>query len=153
MLAHQRMRDEGRNPTHAKHPRLTTSATNGGFHGSDKVRMRPELAAHPGNTGAQQNLAIVLDTQHRPAEAIEVLKKLLAARPDLGDARYLLGKALVAEGQPAEALPHLEAAAKLSPEDPAIHYQLGQAYQRLARPQDAEREFEAFRRLKEATRK
>ena len=82
-----------------------------------------------------------------------LLKKLLAARPDLGDARYLLGKALVAEGQPAEALPHLEAAARLSPDDPAIHYQLGQAYQRLARPADAEREFEAFRRLKEATRK
>jgi tetratricopeptide (TPR) repeat protein len=118
-----------------------------------EAALRAELAAHPRDTGAQHNLAIVLDTLHRPAEAIEVLKRLLAARPDLGDARYLLGKALLAEGQPAEALPHLEGAAKASPDDPAIRYQLGQAYQRLSRLQDAEREFEAFRRLKEATRK
>jgi tetratricopeptide (TPR) repeat protein len=118
-----------------------------------EAALRAELAAHPQDTSAQQNLAIVLDTLQRRPEAIDLLKRLLASQPDLSAARFLLGKALLAEGQPAEALPHLEGAVKASPDDPAIHYQLGQAYQRLGRAEEAEREFEAFRKLKEATRK
>jgi tetratricopeptide (TPR) repeat protein len=118
-----------------------------------EAALKAELLAHPQDAGAQQNLAIVLDTLHKRAEAIEVLKRLLAAKPDAADARYLLGKALLAEGQPKEALAELEVAARGAPQDPNIRYQLGQAYQRLGQPERAEREFEAFRKLKEASRK
>ena len=63
-----------------------------------EAALRAELARNPGDLQSQQNLAVVLDSQQRPEEAIPLLRGVLQAKPDFTDARYLLGKILLAQG-------------------------------------------------------
>jgi Flp pilus assembly protein TadD len=113
-----------------------------------ETALRAELAIRPADTVTQQHLAIVLESLHKPQDAIAVLRQVLAAKTDLPDSQYLLGKLLLAQGDAAEALTHLEAAVALAPEDASIRNQLGRAYQRLGRTAEAEKQFEEFRRIK-----
>jgi tetratricopeptide (TPR) repeat protein len=75
------------------------------------------LALHfdPGNVGAQLGCGFMLLALDRHAEAIPILRRLVAQAPDHADARYALGRALKASGDGAGALVELRAAAQLEP--------------------------------------
>lgn len=114
---------------------------------------RQELALRPADELTKYHLAYVLLEQKRePAEALSLLRAVVAARPEYADAQYQLGKALVEQGDVPEAVAHLEAAARAEPKKDYIHYQLSIAYRRAARTAEADRELQLYRELKAANR-
>jgi tetratricopeptide (TPR) repeat protein len=114
---------------------------------------RQELQLNPADEASKYHLAYVLLEQKRQtAEALGLLREVVAARPDYADARYQLGKALIEQGDVASAIENLEAAARAEPKKDYVHYQLSIAYRRASRTSDAERELQLYKELKAANR-
>ena len=113
-----------------------------------ETALRAELRAHPSDVPAQIRLAMVLDSQRRPDEALPLLRAVLESKADSAEALYLLGKILLARGEAGEAVEPLEAAARLTPEDAEVRDELGRAYEKLGRKDLARRQFAASRQLK-----
>lgn len=114
---------------------------------------RQELSRNPTDEASKYHLAYVLIEQKRePAEALRLLREVIASRPHHGDARYQLGKTLIEQGDITGAIENLEAAARAEPQKDYIRYQLSIAYRRASRAADAERELQLYKELKAANR-
>jgi tetratricopeptide (TPR) repeat protein len=114
---------------------------------------RQELALNQADGATKYHLAYVLLEQKRQtAEALGLLREVIALQPDYADAHYQLGKALIEQGDLPGAVEHLEAAARAAPKKDYIHYQLSIAYRRAARELDAYRELQVYKELKAASR-
>lgn len=122
--------------------------------GEAEREFRQELSLEPSDEASKYHLAYVLLEQKREtAEALGLLREVVAARPGYGDARYQLGKALGEQGDVAGAIENLEAAARAEPEKDYVHYQLSIAYRRASRTAEAERELQLYKELKAANRR
>jgi predicted Zn-dependent protease len=113
-----------------------------------EAALRAELKSEPLDLKSRRNLAMILEQEQKPDEALALLDGVLKMKPDSAGDRYLKGKILLAQGHSQEAITQLAIAARLDPEDPDCHLQLAQAYQKLGRGEDSAREFENFRTLK-----
>jgi predicted Zn-dependent protease len=114
---------------------------------------RQELARNPSDEASKYHLAYVLLELKRPtAEALRLLREVIASHPDHGDARYQLGKTMIEQGDITGAIDNLEAAARAEPQKDYIRYQLSIAYRRASRAADAERELQLYKELKAANR-
>ena len=97
---------------------------------------------------ARMNLATLLSTQGRGAEAEQLLKESARIQPTWGQVHYSLGLLLAEDRQRLpEAIRSLERAAWHWPENPRVTYNLAIAYWQSNRVEDAVRSFEQSIRL------
>jgi len=90
---------------------------------------RKALAIDPTSRGARLNLGIVLFTELKTGEALEIAKSLLTEAPDDPEANMLAGEILVQEHEFEAAEPYLSRCRKLDPDlVPRLHVLLGQVY-------------------------
>jgi len=89
---------------------------------------------------------IVLDTDGKPAEAIEIYSDALREHPEMVELHLGMAKSLSTLGRPDEAIEALRQAARRFPQEPLVHCELGIL---LAAEGAAE---EAFRHFREALR-
>ncbi len=99
--------------------------------------LRRSLQHLPGRPSTQQNLALALLRQDRPAEALVALEPVLAAEPDSADAWAHHAEALLALDRDDEAAASLARLLALAPDRPAAWLQRGLALSRLQRPAEA----------------
>jgi len=96
------------------------------------------IAGNPKSAQIRYDLAsFYLDPLKRPAEAIVVLRELIARQPEMGSAHLLLAQALLAAGKPAEAVRGLDEAARLEPGNPKLPRVQGQLSMDQGRPEQA----------------
>jgi len=97
---------------------------------------------------ARMNLAMLMNSMGRNAEAETQLRRAVELAPQLADVHYSLGLLLAEDqrrlGEAAEALAR---AAKLAPDSARIHYNLGLALQKLGRGEEAEKALLEAQRL------
>jgi Flp pilus assembly protein TadD len=87
---------------------------------------RTALALDPGANDARTGLAVLLIRQDRAAEAVTMLRSVIAAAPELSHAHFHLGRAIEqAGGSSAEAAAAYQAATRLEPGMAAAHLALG----------------------------
>ena len=87
----------------------------------------PRLRGSPSSCPAYVNLAEILRTGGREAEAERVLRDAIAAVPTAADAYNALGLSLVRQRRLPEALDALSRAATLAPDEPRFAYVLAVA--------------------------
>jgi tetratricopeptide (TPR) repeat protein len=108
------------------------------------------LRLNPMDAKAENNIGLILESQARPAEAIDAYKLAIAwqqnGRPS--EQPYLnLGSILLDQERNEEALAALEQAVKLAPANPLCRLKLGIAYLRLFKLGSAQSELEEAARL------
>lgn len=113
---------------------------------------RSEAAKVPDRRDYQLVLAATCARAERYAEAVEVLKKLLATPGEVPareqvEVRVRLGEVLVRTGDAAGAIPVLEQARELAPQDARILITLGLALDAAGRKQDAGAAYAAVLKL------
>lgn len=95
------------------------------------------LERNPACWMAHQNLAIILSSSGRTADAVAHLQKALQLKPDNAAAENNLGDNLAQLGRLEEALPHLRRAIELQPNYAVAHCNLATALARLRRFDEA----------------
>lgn len=108
------------------------------------------LQLNPTDAKAENNIGLILESQARPAEAIDAYKLAIAwqhnAHPS--EQPYLnLGSILLDQERNEEALAALEQAVKLAPANSLCRLKLGVAYLRLSKLGSAQTELEEAARL------
>jgi tetratricopeptide (TPR) repeat protein len=83
-------------------------------------QFRAAQSLSPRNPFSRLGLALVLESERRPAEAQRAFEELIRDFPDDATAHYSLGNLLRGEGRPEEALPHYQAAHRLDPQNANI---------------------------------
>ncbi len=84
--------------------------------------------AEPDSTSSTLNLAVNLNRRGNRAEAIGILRELLASHPDNFPALRNLGNWLAIENQHEEAALYYNRALEINPNAPNVHYNLGRLY-------------------------
>jgi tetratricopeptide (TPR) repeat protein len=95
------------------------------------------LAKHPGSVDAVNNLACCRRDQHRYAEAIEILRPVIAANPENPLLWNTLGTVLTDQGDFQGALPFFDEALRLDPLFAKARYNRSTAKLQLGDPQGA----------------
>ncbi|WP_298688479.1 tetratricopeptide repeat-containing sulfotransferase family protein [uncultured Sphingomonas sp.] len=98
--------------------------------------LRRALARAPGFLMARYNLAIVLNRQHRPAEALIEIDRLLEIEPDNPSFRNLSGAARGAISAHGDALAEFEKALRGRPDNAAMWMSYGHTLKTLGRRDD-----------------
>ena len=86
------------------------------------------------------NLATLLNSKSRPAEAVPLLEQAVLIAPQSPRCHEELSRAYTATAQDAPAAREMEQAVALAPKNPRLHYQLGQIYRRSGLSAKAEAE-------------
>jgi tetratricopeptide (TPR) repeat protein len=86
------------------------------------------------------------------AEALALIKSILAAEPDYAKAHYAWGRIHLHEKDYSSAVQELEAAVRLDPQFLTAWYALGQANLKAGKQEESQRAFERFRQLSEQER-
>jgi len=89
----------------------------------------------------ETNLAVALQAEGRPAEAVEHYQRAIAIRPDYAPAYNNLGVAKRATGNIDEAIAAYQRAVAMNPEYPDAHYNLANALLDKNKPQEAAEHF------------
>ncbi|MFO0944811.1 MAG: tetratricopeptide repeat protein [Planctomycetota bacterium] len=89
---------------------------------------RSTLAVNPDAWLAHNELAAILASQGKTAEAIEHFQQSLTLNPDYGDARNNLANAFVTQGRLDDALEELKRAESLDPQSPEIQNSIGRVF-------------------------
>ena len=102
-------------------------------HAAGRVRdaeayCRQILKQYPDHIDTLLLLARIAHESRRTAEAIELLRKVVALRPSIPEARSNLGTLLAMTGNFDEAISEFHSALSLRPGDPAFHNNLGNAF-------------------------
>jgi tetratricopeptide (TPR) repeat protein len=87
---------------------------------------------------AKMNLAVLLNSMNRNAEADTLLREILHDYPEMHEAAYSLGLLLAEMQQYSDAAGYLRQASEGMPERSRIHYNLGLLEQMLGRNTEAE---------------
>jgi tetratricopeptide (TPR) repeat protein len=95
------------------------------------------LSLSPEHTGAKVNLAKLLASMSRHADAVEVLSSVLVDRPEDADTQLLLASSLAELNRPSDAVRHFEFAAAAMPRSVRPLLSLGNLYLRFGRFDDA----------------
>ena len=109
------------------------------------------LEIDPKNAKAENNLGLILESEAKPAEAMEAYRNAIAwqeqeLRPS--EQPYLnLGNLLIQENRMEEAIPLLRKAVEIAPADGSCHLKLGAAYLRTNQLKEAQVELEEAVRL------
>lgn len=109
------------------------------------------LGLDPHDVRAENNLGLILETEGKPAAAIEAYRRSIEwqeqnLRPS--EQPYVnLGTLLLEQGDTNDALQPLQKAVELAPANPYCHLRLGMAYRKLGRLNDAQRELETATQL------
>ena len=88
---------------------------------------RKALTINPNNLDAQLQLAVVLESQGRPAEAVAPCREAVRIDPKSGKAHAQLGNLLWQCGNHGEGMAHLVEGVRLDPSDSGSRIKLGQA--------------------------
>ena len=103
---------------------------------------RKAVSLAPTSRAARLSLGIVLFTELKPDEALEVDKSLIAEMPEDPEANLLAAEILVQEHKFQDAEPYLSHCRNLKPElIPRVHILLGQVYAETGRISDAIAEY------------
>jgi Tfp pilus assembly protein PilF len=109
------------------------------------------LDLEPREVRAENNLGLILETEGRPAEAMDAYRKAIAWQENNShpsEQPYVnLGNLLMEQGQSEEAIASLEKAAALAPENAFCRMKLGVYYFKVNQLERAQRELEAATRL------
>ncbi len=95
------------------------------------MELKPDLA------DAHNNLAIILEYQGKPDEAIACYRRALELKPDYTEAAYNLGNAWRNQDEPAEAIACYRRALELKPDYAEAHANLGLALKDLGNLEEA----------------
>ena len=106
-----------------------------------------ELAINPSDAVAEYQVAQILNTQQRKAEAAKHFEQAAELRPDFPEALVAVAKLRIDAKRYDDAIPLLERAVRLQPRAEAAHYQLMLAYRNAGRTADAQREKAALDQL------
>jgi tetratricopeptide (TPR) repeat protein len=102
------------------------------------------LYLDPRNSRAENNLGLILETEGKPAAAMEAYGKAIAWQEQnspLGEQPYVnLGNLLMEQGQMKEAIEPLEKAVALAPNNAFCHMTLGVYYRKAGQMEPAQRE-------------
>jgi tetratricopeptide (TPR) repeat protein len=99
-----------------------------------------ELALNPSDAVAEYQIAQILATQMKPAEAAPHFERAAELRPDFPEALIAVAKLRSEAKRYPEAIALLERAVKLQPRAEVAHYNLMLAYRNAGRAADAQRE-------------
>jgi len=112
--------------------------------GEAEVEYRKALAIDQHSRGARLSLAIVLFTELKTDESLEITKSLLAGAPDNPEANLLMGEILVQRNEFSGAEPFLSRCQKLDPDlVPRWHILLGRVYAATNRVPEAIAEYKS----------
>jgi tetratricopeptide (TPR) repeat protein len=107
-----------------------------------EAEYREAIALEPNSRAARLSLAIVLFTESKIDESLQMDQELLAENPDDPEANLLAGEILVQRNQFEKAEPYLLKCKNLQAEFvPHLHVLLGQVYAETERPRQAIEEF------------
>ncbi len=104
---------------------------------------RDIITRNPGSSLAHVNLAGFYWQQGRNAEAIEMIRTLIAIRPDYAPAYSKLGGVYASQGRFADAIAAYRSALALKPGFAEAHYHLGLAHAAQGRHDEAIAEYQA----------
>lgn len=110
-----------------------------------------ELELSPNNPIAMYNLAKIDIETNRPAEGIDLLRKVIAGYANEPATYFYLGLGEFDTGNTRDALTQLEKARDMHPEPelaPRIQYELSRVYRKLGRIDEANRAVREYTRLK-----
>jgi tetratricopeptide (TPR) repeat protein len=99
-----------------------------------------ELALNPSDAVAEYQVAQILGTQGRKADAAARYERAAKLRPDFPEALIAVAKVRSEAKQYADAVVLLERAVRLQPRGEIAHYNLMMAYRNAGRTADAQRE-------------
>ena len=109
------------------------------------------LDLDPSNARAENNLGLILETEGKPAAAIEAYRKAIRWQDQgsqISEQPYVnLGNLLMAQGQLTEAAAPLEKAVALAPKNAFCHMTLGIYYRKLGKTEAASRELQLATQL------
>src|SRR6266496_1541601 len=109
------------------------------------------LDLDPFNAKAENSLGLILETEGKPAAAIEAYRKAIAwqeQNSQLSEQPYVnLGNLLAEQGRSQEAVPPLEQAVALAPSNAFCHLTLGVYYRKAGQMEGAQRELERATQL------
>ena len=100
--------------------------------------------AHPDHAPLEAELGASLVVAARAAEAMPILRRLVAARPGDPFAHYWLGQAYLRLWKPTEGIRHLERVRELDPHNTEVLYAIGAALLSAGRPKAGEERLRAF---------
>ena len=112
--------------------------------GEARKAFQTVLDLDPFNAKAENNLGLILETEGKPAAAIEAYRKAIAwqeQNSQISEQPYVnLGNLLAEQGRPQEAAQPLEKAVALAPNDAFCHMTLGVFYRKIGKMETARRE-------------
>lgn len=114
---------------------------------SAEKELHAALSEDPNHLKANYYLASILIKNQKTAEAIPLLRIVVAGSPQFMMGYLDLGKCYAAQGKLQEAVKMLEKAAELDPHEKQAPYQLAQLYTRLKQPDKARQQMEIFQKL------
>ncbi len=97
---------------------------------------------------AHFNLAVALQDEGQPDEAISQLEIAARLDPKFVDAHRALGKLYAERGRPTDAAAHYEETLRLKPDEAMVHNDLGVVLETLKKPEEAQEHFLEALRLK-----
>jgi len=113
--------------------------------GEARTAFQKVLDLDPQNAKGENNLGLILETEGKPAEAIEAYRKAIAWQEQssqISEQPYVnLGNILAEQGRSQEAVAPLEKAVALAPNDAYCHITLGVLYRKIGEMEQARREF------------
>ncbi|MGI8991001.1 MAG: tetratricopeptide repeat protein [Bryobacteraceae bacterium] len=107
---------------------------------SARKEFEAELSLNPSDAAAEYQIAQILNTEQKKAEAARRFERAAELRPDFPEALIAVAKLRSDAKRYGEAAALLERAVKLQPRSEAAHYNLMLAYRNAGRAADAERE-------------
>ena len=103
---------------------------------------REALRLQPGLADAHLNLALAVQSQGQPEEALAGYREALRLQPNFAEAHHNLGVALATMGKLEEATASFQAALRLQPQRAEIHESLGHALLERGRLNEAQARLE-----------
>jgi len=105
-----------------------------------RVEFEAELALNPSDAVAEYQVAEILNTQQKKADAAQHFERAAELRPDFPEALVAVAKLRSDAKRYAEAAQLLERAVALQPKNETAHYNLMLVYRNAGRMADAQRE-------------
>jgi Flp pilus assembly protein TadD len=106
-----------------------------------------ESASVSKTEGPYVDLAKLLNTLNRSAEAAPLLSEAVKIQPQSASAHYELGRALFLLGRLEDSQSQLEEAIRLDPDNSSPHYLLGRVYSRMGKSERAAEQFKVTENL------
>lgn len=113
-----------------------------------RVQFDAELKLNPYDAAAEYQVAQILQSQQKTAEAAEHLQKAIDLAPNFSEALVALGKLRLDAGEHKEAVSLLERAVQTQPGLEAAHYNLMVAYRDSGKKREAQREQKELEKLR-----